>query len=94
MFNLGVTEMILLGVIGLIVIGPKQLPELARTVAKMLNEFKRSTGDLSREFMNVDHHARRGWEQVERQLQQPADSPEHEKEKEKVDKDEDKTERG
>lgn len=96
MFNLGVSEMILLGVIALVVIGPKQLPELARTVAKMMNEFKRATGDLSREFMNVDRQARRGWEQVESQLQQPVE-PEKSDKPEKtaeVEKGEEKTDRG
>lgn len=46
MFNLGFTELILLGVIALIFIGPQQLPELARTIGRLLNEWKRATSDF------------------------------------------------
>ncbi len=46
MFNLGFTELLVLGAIALIFIGPKQLPELARTVGRLLNEFKRATADF------------------------------------------------
>jgi sec-independent protein translocase protein TatB len=47
MFNLGMSEMILIGIIALIFIGPKQLPEIARTIGRMLNEFKRATEDIT-----------------------------------------------
>lgn len=46
MFNLGFTELILLGVIALIFIGPNQLPEVARTVGRLLNEWRRATSDF------------------------------------------------
>lgn len=46
MFNLGFTELLLLGVIALIFIGPSQLPEVARTVGRLLNEWKRATSDF------------------------------------------------
>lgn len=54
MFNLGFSELILLAIIALIFIGPKQLPELARTLGRTLNELKRATGDLKDTFSNVD----------------------------------------
>jgi sec-independent protein translocase protein TatB len=41
MFNIGFFELIILAVIGLVVIGPEELPELARKAARLLNEFKR-----------------------------------------------------
>ena len=47
MFNLGFTEMILLAAIALIVIGPRQLPEMARMLGRMINEFKRATSDFT-----------------------------------------------
>lgn len=47
MFNLGFTEIILLGILALIFIGPKQLPEIARTVGRVLNELKRAQSDLT-----------------------------------------------
>jgi Tat protein translocase TatB subunit len=46
MFNLGFSELILLGVIALVFIGPDQLPELARVIGRLLNEWKRATSDF------------------------------------------------
>lgn len=50
MFGLGMSEIIFLGVLALIVIGPKELPELARTLGRFLNELKRSTNVLGDEL--------------------------------------------
>lgn len=47
MFNFSMGEAILLGVIALVVLGPKQLPEVARMVGRLLNELKRASGDLT-----------------------------------------------
>ena len=47
MFGLGMSEIILLGIIALVVIGPKELPELARTIGRFLNELKRSTNSFT-----------------------------------------------
>lgn len=43
---MGFSEMLIVAAIALIVIGPKQLPELARMAGRMLNEWKRATGEL------------------------------------------------
>ena len=53
MFNLGFSEILMLSIIALIVIGPKQLPQVARSLGRLLNEFKRATGDLSSTFTDV-----------------------------------------
>ena len=42
MFNIGFSEMLFLIGLALILIGPKQLPELARSIGRLLNEIKRS----------------------------------------------------
>lgn len=47
-FSLG--EILFLAVLALVVIGPKQLPEVARQVAKFLNELKRTTSGLTEEL--------------------------------------------
>lgn len=47
MFNMGFMEIMVLSVLALVVIGPKQLPEMARTVGRLMNEFRRITGDFS-----------------------------------------------
>jgi Tat protein translocase TatB subunit len=57
MFNLGFSEMILLGVIALIVIGPKKLPEVARVIARMMNEFKRATSELTKPLNDFKNEA-------------------------------------
>ncbi|AHZ85615.1 twin-arginine translocase TatA/TatE family subunit [Bdellovibrio bacteriovorus] len=57
MFGLGMSEIIFLAVLALIVIGPKELPELARTLGRFLNELKRSTdsmGDELKQQMRLD----------------------------------------
>lgn len=50
MFGLGMSEIIFLGVLALIVIGPKELPQLARTLGRFINELKRSTNVLGDEL--------------------------------------------
>jgi sec-independent protein translocase protein TatB len=58
MFGIGMTEMIVIGVIALVVLGPKRLPELARTLGRTLGEFRRSATDLRREFSDVMDESR------------------------------------
>lgn len=50
MFGFSISEIIFLAVLALVVIGPKQLPEVARTLARFLNELKRSTSAITDEF--------------------------------------------
>lgn len=50
MFNLGFSELLLLGAIALIFIGPQQLPEMARTLGRLLNELKRASSDFQQTF--------------------------------------------
>lgn len=47
MFGLSFGEMLVLGVMALILIGPKQLPEVARNVGRFLNDLKRATEGLT-----------------------------------------------
>ncbi len=47
MFGIGMTEMILIAAVALLVIGPKKLPDLARSLGgKGFAEFKRATSEL------------------------------------------------
>ena len=46
MFGIGMPEMIMILAVALIVIGPKKLPDLAKTLGKALGEFKRATNDF------------------------------------------------
>lgn len=47
--NIGVPGLILILVIALIVFGPKKLPEIGKAVGQTLNEFKKSTKELTSE---------------------------------------------
>ena len=46
MFNLGMPEIILILVVALIVMGPKKLPEMAKSLGKGLREFRKAADDL------------------------------------------------
>ncbi len=46
MFGIGMTEMLLIAVLALIVLGPKKLPDLARSLGKGFAEFKRATNEF------------------------------------------------
>ncbi len=44
--SIGTSELILIGLVALIVFGPRKLPELARMLGKAMNEFRRTTDDF------------------------------------------------
>jgi len=46
MFGIGMPEMLLILAIALIVIGPKKLPDLAKSLGRAFGEFKRATTEL------------------------------------------------
>ena len=48
MFDVGFTEVILLGLVGLIVLGPEKLPAVARTLGGLLKRARRSWYSLRR----------------------------------------------
>lgn len=53
MFGIGMPEMILILAVALIVIGPKKLPDLARSLGKAMGEFKKATSEL-KDSMQID----------------------------------------
>ena len=57
MFGIGMTELLVILAIGLLVIGPKKLPELARSLGKGLAEFRRASTEMRREFLDVAEEA-------------------------------------
>lgn len=50
MLDIGFTELLLVAVIGLIVIGPERLPETVRTISLYLGRFKRTLRETRREI--------------------------------------------
>jgi sec-independent protein translocase protein TatA len=47
---IGVQEMIAIFLVALVLFGPKKLPELGRTIAKAITEFRRASNDLKATF--------------------------------------------
>ncbi|MCP4035634.1 MAG: twin-arginine translocase TatA/TatE family subunit [bacterium] len=57
MFGIGPLELAVVFVLALLVMGPKKLPELARTLGRGLAEFRRASNDLRRSMdMDLDEH--------------------------------------
>src|SRR5919108_5473468 len=51
--NLGIPELLVLGVIALLVFGPKRLPEIARSMGKALRAFQDETSRAARELRSA-----------------------------------------
>ncbi len=58
MFNVGFSELLVLGVIGLLVLGPEQLPIVARKLARILNDLKRAKDEIMSPVEDLKTEAR------------------------------------
>lgn len=72
------TELLVILVVGLLVLGPKRLPELARSLGRGLAEFRRASTDMRREFLDVQDEMRidpTGEDSAERESEAAAGKP-------------------
>ncbi|TGD73044.1 twin-arginine translocase subunit TatB [Mangrovimicrobium sediminis] len=74
MFDIGFSELIIVGVVGLLVIGPERLPEAIRTGSAWLARIKRGFNDIKIEVQQELHNdaVMRDLEKTRRQLEQQA----------------------
>ena len=56
MFDIGFTELVIIGVVSLLVIGPERLPSAIRTASLWLNRIKRGFNDIKREVEQELHN--------------------------------------
>lgn len=55
MFGLSLWELAFVLLLALIVVGPKKMPEIARTIANLVREFQRAALDLKANIDDVVH---------------------------------------
>lgn len=60
MFNIGFAELIVVLLVAFLIVGPKDLPKVARWIARQLKALRRMIEELKRET---------GWEELEKDIQ-------------------------
>ncbi|MFC1852006.1 twin-arginine translocase TatA/TatE family subunit [candidate division CSSED10-310 bacterium] len=94
MFGIGTWELLIIFVIALIILGPRKLPELAKTLGKGLAEFKRASQEI-RSTLDLeldqdysykhDHHHYQPPDEYKQKNQKEQEGREEQKEEKKPD---------
>jgi len=56
MFDIGFSELILVGIVALLVVGPERLPETVRTATMWLNRIRRGFNEIKQEVQQELHN--------------------------------------
>ena len=67
MFDIGFMELLVVGVLGLLILGPERLPKAARTLGLMIGKVRRSMSNIQED---LERHART--EELKAKLRDPA----------------------
>lgn len=59
MFGIGTGELLLLFIIALVVLGPERLPGLARDIGKTMQDLRKTSDELTTEFLRADEEAKK-----------------------------------
>ncbi len=83
MFGIGLTEVIVILVVALLVVGPKKLPELAKTLGRGMAEFRRTADDFKASVYQDEETTKNDRQKSEEQrkiskIQHPEDPPDPE----------------
>lgn len=74
MFNIGMPEMILILVIALVVVGPDRLPDVARSIGRLVGQLKTAIDGMKYDLeQEMDKHVGDELRDVERTLRDEAD---------------------
>lgn len=71
---LGVPELIFLFVLALLILGPKKLPELGRSIGKGMAEFRRASNELRYTFEREMHNLERENQEFKKDVTEAASS--------------------
>jgi sec-independent protein translocase protein TatB len=76
MFDIGFSELVLVGIVALLVIGPERLPETVRTASMWLNRIRRGFNEIKQEVQQELHNdaVMRDLRKTGEQLKQEANS--------------------
>jgi len=68
LFNLGPMELISILVIALLVFGPRKLPELAKSLGRAMNEFKKASRDIQKELHETTKEIEKKDQDIQKEL--------------------------
>jgi sec-independent protein translocase protein TatB len=71
MFDIGWSEILIIAVVAIVVVGPKELPRMLRAFGKTMGQVRRTANDFRRQFDEALREAEReaGLEDTRKQLQ-------------------------
>ncbi len=80
MFDIGWSELLVIAIVAIVVVGPKDLPRMMRTFGHYAGKLRRAASDFQRQFEDAMRETeleemRKTWEETQAGLQAPVDKP-------------------